>query len=204
MDGPVSVSISSKKVVQTTRTVGGYTFSHFGDEPDILQAKGSVILMPGREGLGFLSLLILKTLYRLDKKAIKNILQAFTKYAIPLAAFTATAAGELYAQKVALGSNASVASLAALGTETLMAGAGLELMREDINKINSDLSTTYIYHDNYIYRGFFTNFSYTRDANNPRFINYQFSFTIDWSTENTFADILLKLTNGSTISGFGG
>ena len=71
MDGPVSVSISSKKVVQTTRTVGGYTFSHFGDEPDILQAKGSVILMPGREGLGFLSLLILKTLYRLDKKAIK-------------------------------------------------------------------------------------------------------------------------------------
>jgi hypothetical protein len=203
MDSPTVVTISSKKVIQENRTVGGYTFSHWGDGPDKMTARGSVILVPGREGLGFLSLLILKQLYRLDKKKIKNIMTGVLKYAPTIAAFTASAYGELASQKIALsGINASTISLAA---QTATIGAGLVLATQNIQqqtKLNPDLGVTYIYHDNYIYRGFFNSFEYTRDANNPRFINYSFTFTIDWSTENYFADILLKSSEGQTVTAF--
>jgi hypothetical protein len=202
MDGPVSVTFSSKKNIQETRTVGGYTFSHFGDEPDRLTAKGSVILVPGREGLGFLSLLILKSLYRLDKKKIDKI-QSSVKNAIATGAFAASAIGELYSQRLAF---TSVASATASTVQSVMAGGSLVLAYKNMQqwmKENPDLSTTYIYHDNYVYRGFFNSFTYSRDANNPRFINYSFNFTIDWSTENYLCDKLLKMTEGKTITSLG-
>lgn len=206
MDGPTSVTISSKKVIQHTRTVGGYVFSHWGDEPERMTVKGSVILLPTHEGLGFLSLFILKTLYKLDKKKIRNMLQSQMKYIPSIAALTASAFGELYSQKLLLGSNASTVSQLSLGAQTALIAEGIYSATKNIQqymKTNPDLSVTYIYHDNHIYRGFFENFSYTRDASNPRFINYQFNFVIDWSTENFLSDILQKLTKGQTISGFG-
>lgn len=207
MDGPVKVTISSKKVYQTTRTVGGYAFSHWGDEPDQMRANGSVILLPGEEDLGFLSLMILKTLYRLDKKKIVNILGSLSKIgAVPAAAFLATAYGELAAQKASLGSNASTAQVVSQGVgivmKTAAIGFTIQNMMQQMQQ-NPDLGVTYIYHDNQIYRGFFTSFDYTREAQNPRFINYNFTFIIDWSTENYFADQLIKSTSGSVITGLG-
>ena len=205
MDGPIKVSVSSKKVIQTNRTVGGYTVSHWGDEPDQMKASGSVILLPGQEDLGLLSLMILKTLYRLDKKKIVNILGAIGKMGlVPIVAFEATAYGELASQKAALGSNASVAQIVSYGAGIVMKTAAIGLALNNINQQtaqNPDLGVTYIYHDDQIYRGFFTSFVYSRDANNPRHINYDFSFTIDWSTENYFADLLVKGAGGSVITG---
>lgn len=209
MDGPVSVSISSKKVIQTTRTVGGYVHSHWGEEPDIMNAKGSVILMTGREGLGFLSLLILKTLYRLDKKKIDGIFKAVSRY-VATGAFMASAIGELYSRKLAINNalykSGGITAGISLAAETALKTLSIYQANKDMTQQleqNPDLSVTYIYHDNYIYRGFFTSFNYTRDANNPRFINYTFSFTIDWNTENYLADQLLKTTNGKTVTAFG-
>ena len=208
MDAPVSVTISSKKVTLKTRTVGGYTFSHFGDEPDRISAKGSVILRPGMEGLGFLSLLTLKTLYRLDKKKIKNILGGISKF-VALGAIAASEIGDLYGQKLALASAGSgnVGATVGVTAEVAMMGIGTAVAISNAQQYmaqNPNLAVTYIYHDNYIYRGFFEDFSYTRDANNPRFINYSFNFTVDWSTENYFADFLSTAKSGSIVSAFGG
>ena len=205
MDGPIKVSVSSKKVIQTNRTVGGYTVSHWGDEPDQMKASGSVILLPGQEDLGLLSLMILKTLYRLDKKKISGIMTALSAHgAVPMVAFMATAYGELAAQKASLGSNASTAEIVSYGAGIVMKTAAIAQAMVNISQQtsqNPDLGVTYIYHDNQIYRGFFTSFVYSRDANNPRHINYDFSFTVDWSTENYFADLLTKSAGGSVITG---
>jgi len=220
-DAPVKVTISSAKVIQTTRTVGGYNFSHWGDQPERMDVSGAVLLLPGFESLGLLSLSVLKQLYRLDKKHISNILNANNRI-IPAAtaavAVTAavgqetinnTKAFQLYSSEKA--GKMSPTSLVSSGLQSLasitgsiLRGLSIAAMTKRIIRSSpKDLSVTYIYHDGYIYSGHFTRFSYTRDANDVRKANYNFNFAVDWSTESLFADKLLQLSKGKQITGLG-
>jgi hypothetical protein len=190
-DAPTKVTFSSAKVIQTTRTVGGYVNSHWGDQLDTMSVSGSVILMPGEEGIGILSLQILRQLYRLDKKKVANILNSIskvTKYA-SAAAMANTAYGELKTQQWQASANQDISNTIQVG---LSAASLAQYTAKLLGGNVSDLATSYIYHDGFIYSGFFNSFDYTRDASNPRFVSYNFRFTIDWSTENTLADVFLS------------
>lgn len=187
-DAPTKVSFSSTKAVNTTRTVGGYVYSHWGDQPDVMDVSGSVILLPEQEGIGILSLQILKQLYRLDKKKVIGILSTVTKY-VSAAAMANTAYGELKAMQWNASANKDISNTINLGLATYSLAKYVERLKAvDI----SNLSVSYIYQDGFIYSGFFNSFNYTRDVANPRFVSYNFKFTIDWSTENTLADVLLS------------
>lgn len=209
-DAPNKITFSSQKNINTVRNVSGYSFTHWGNQPDVIEASGAVILKPGMETLGLLSMLILKQLYKLDKQAVTSILGAATKTikAISIGAIGASAAGELASQKwvldKGLNKNITATSLgyaSSLALESYLKAFSLIQYYKKINAAStSELSNTYIYHDNFIYGGFFTRFSYTRDITNYRMLTYNFSFTVDWSTENTFADMLMKATNSQTIT----
>ena len=54
-------------------------------------------------------------------------------------------------------------------------------------------------HDNKIYQGYFTNFTYTRDIQNVRKIQYQFTLNIEWNSEDAIIDMFKSTDNLKTI-----
>lgn len=192
--GPSKVTFKYKKMFQSNRNIGGYSFSHWGDQPDTMSVSGIVGLKPGQEQLCLLALQVLKTLYRLDKKkltALSSLVQK-TVAATSIASVTAAAYQELSGEAKLAIKNGTALNIASSTLGALAAGVSLTQMYQQMQKDPAGLSTTYIYQDNYIYKGFFTDFQYTRDAYRPRIVEYSFDFTIDWNTENWLADKLIQ------------
>ena len=65
----------------------------------------------------------------------------------------------------------------------------------------TDLAPTYILHDNYIYQGYFTDFQFTRDIQQRRFINYQFNLNIEWDSSNYLTDWLKNSKSIESVIG---
>lgn len=202
-DNPTSVSFSAEKEFLSKRTLGGHVYSHWGEKPEQMAVKGSIVLLPGQESFGFLSLLILKQLYRLDKTKVRNILGVASKV-LSSGLIVATQYGELEERKKTLQQANLDSSEVELATNMEIALKALSLAAYTTRILKSslnDLSRTFIYHDNIIYEGFFNKFNYQRDIKNYRLIDYDFTFTIEWSSDNALADFLLKTSKDKTVSG---
>jgi len=204
-DNATRVRFQDTKLNQATRTIGGFIVSHWGDNLPVMSVEGSVILLPGQEALGMLSLLVLRSLYRLDKKDISKIYSYIGKF-ISAGLVLDTAVGEYMNrleqyQNIAQSSGTATAELASNAIIGAVTGIGLiDFMKQRDSQINNlqNLANSYIWHDNYLYSGFFTQFQYTRDVQNYRKINYSFNFTVDNSTE--FAVIENLLLNGGDFT----
>lgn len=205
-NGPVSVTETTNKQFTQTKTVGGYVYSHWGEQPSTLDVRGSILLLPGKEMGGFLSLSILKQLYYLDKKKIDSILASMSKVTSSAQALYGIAIDSryLYEQVRATSGGSSANLVASAGPAVSLAYALKQITQKIYNTKPEDLSWSYIFHDTTIYGGFFTNFTYTRDAAKPRQIDYNFKFLVEWNTDNMLADKLLATTNGNTITGLSG
>lgn len=205
-DNATRVRFQDTKINQANRTIGGFVVSHWGDNLQIMSVEGSVLIMPGQEALGFLSLLILRSLYKLDKKTLIK-LAGIPGQLIYAGLVTATAIGEYQKRLTELTSikQSSAVATAETVANNILAGSQLIGLEEFINKRDSrslniqDLANTYIYHDNYLYSGYFTQFQYTRDVQNYRKISYSFNFTVDSSTEATAMETLVNSGNLARI-----
>lgn len=204
-DNATRVRFQDTKINQANRTIGGFVVSHWGDNLQIMSVEGSVILMPGQEALGWLSLLILRALYHLDKKVIYNLTSIYGRL-VQAGLVANTAIGEYQKRLSDLTTikqsttvaNAERIANAVLTTTQTVVGLNGFINERDSNSISiQNLATTYIYHDNFLYRGFFTQFQYSRDVQNYRKINYSFNFTVDSSTEATAME---KLVLGNELS----
>lgn len=173
---PVSVDLGFSKNISERRTVGGYTFTHWGEAPSDLTAKGTILLQPGKEQIGFATLAILKQLYRLDKTRLNSITALLMKSMTMINGGGFGAAPEMNATSF-------LTSLIPFGVTVL-------------GKLDPNvLSYSYIFYDYIIYGGHFTKFHYTRDATRPRMVDYDFAFRVTWSSDNYLVDKVLNLTN---------
>lgn len=203
-DNATKVRFQDVKINQANRTIGGFIVSHWGDNLQVMSVEGSVIILPGQEALGMLSLLILRSLYRWDKKNISNILSKVGQY-VSAGLVAETAVGEYQRRLTELSSvnqssGTETAEIAANALIATMQTSGIiDYINSRDSQINNaeNLANTYIYHDNFLYSGYFTQFQYTRDIQNYRKINYSFNFTVDSSTEASFME---KLVNSGDLT----
>lgn len=162
-----------------------------------MDVSGNIIDYPGQEGITALSLFILRGLYRLDKQPIKNLANGI----LGKITSTATLAGSTFRDLLERDfSTTSDMVNSGIITGITALSLGQYILR--ISKLQAtDLAPTYILHDNYIYQGYFTDFQYTRDINNPRFINYNFKLNIEWNSANYFLDMLKNSPSVDSVVG---
>lgn len=183
-DNPTRVSIRKSKTYNTQRTLSNWVSAHWGENLPTMQCSGNIIDYPGQEGITALSLFILSGLYRLDKQPITKL----TNKILSMISGTAIVAGSTY--RDLLEKNFTTTSgivNAGLTTGFTALSLGQYILRLSELK-PTDLAPTYIFHDNYIYQGYFTDFQFTRDINQPRFISYQFNLNIEWDSQNMLID----------------
>lgn len=183
-DSPTSVRITESKTFNTQRTLGTWVSAHWGENIPQMQCSGNIIVLPGQETLSMLSLMILRMLYKLDKNNIRNlgmgskILRMLNSGTI----FGATGLNDILNGEFA-NFNAN-----ALG-QSALAGYSLTAYLKRLADIDATgLAPTYIMHDNKIYQGYFTNFTYTRDINQVRKIQYSFTLNIEWDSSDGLID----------------
>ena len=195
-DSPTRVQISESKTFNTQRTLGTWVSAHWGENIPQMQCSGNIIVFPGQETLSMLSLFILRMLYRLDKNNIRNlgmgskILRMINGGAI----FGTTG---LYNILNGEFDNFNVNA----GIQSAMAGYSLVAYLKRLADVDATgLAPTYIMHDNKIYQGYFTNFTYTRDIQQPRKIQYQFTLNIEWDSSDGLIDWFKNADSLKTVA----
>lgn len=185
-DGPTRISIRESKTFNTQRTLSNWITAHWGENLPTMECSGNIIDYPGQEGITALSLFILRGLYRLDKQPIKNIANGI----LGKITSTATLAGSTFRDLLERDFT-TTSGMVNTGITTGIATLSLAQYITRLTELKAtDLAPTYILHDNYIYQGYFTDFQYTRDISNPRFIQYSFRLNIEWNSANYFLDMM--------------
>jgi len=183
-DNPTRVSIRKSKTYNTQRTLTNWVSAHWGENLPTMQCSGNIIDYPGQEGITALSLFILSGLYRLDKQPITKL----TNKILSMISGTAIVAGSTYRDLL----EKNFTTTSGIVNAGLTAGFTALSLGQYILRLSelkpTDLAPTYIFHDNYIYQGYFTDFQFTRDINQPRFISYQFNLNIEWDSQNMLID----------------
>lgn len=185
-DNPTRVVVRKSKQFNVQRTIGNWVSAHWGENLPTMECSGNIIDFPGQEGLTALSLYVLSGLYRLDKQPIGNLITNILGKITSTATLAGTTFRDLLEKEFTTTSekvNASVTTgLTALSlTQYIMRLGQIK---------PTDLSPTYILHDNYIYQGYFTDFQFIRDINQPRFIQYSFKLNIEWDSQDILIDWL--------------
>ena len=196
-DAPTRVSIRESKTFNTQRTLSTWVSAHWGENIPTMECSGNIIDYPGQEGITALSLFILRGLYKLDKQHIKSLINSVVGKITSAAVLGGVTFSEILQKNFT--TTSGIVNTSITGTiATLSVGQYLMRIMEMDEK---GLSPTYIMHDNYIYQGYFTDFQYTRDINNPRLISYSFKLNIEWNSADYLVDIL---KNQDTIAGISG
>lgn len=192
-DNPTRVSIRKSKQFNVQRTMGNWVSAHWGENLPTMECSGNIIDYPGQEGITALSLYILSGLYRLDKQNIGNLLTSILGKITSTATLVGATYRDLFEKEFTTTSERA--------NQGIVMGISAVSLAQYIARISSlkstDLAPTYIMHDNYIYQGYFTDFQFTRDINQPRFIQYSFKLNIEWDSQ----DILIDwLKNSSSLN----
>lgn len=196
-DGPTRVSIRESKTFNTQRTLSNWVTAHWGENLPTMECTGNIIDYPGQEGITALSLFVLRGLYRLDKQPIKNLANGI----LGKITSTATLAGSTFRDLIEKDFNTTSQRVNA-GITTGITALSLTQYIIRLTELKpTDLAPTYILHDNYIYQGYFTDFQYTRDINNPRFIQYNFKLNIEWNSANYFLDMMKNTPSVDAVVG---
>lgn len=193
-DSPTRVQISESKMFNTQRTMSTWVTSHWGENLPQMQCSGNIIILPGQEALSMLSLFVLRSLYKLDKNPLKNMGSKILKY-LSVGVLGGTALNDILGgelNNLNLNINKGIQSIA---TTYSLAAYTKRLAQLDI----TGLSPTFIMHDNFIYQGYFTNFTYTKDIQNPRKIQYQFTLNIEWNSADAIVDMFKNTNDLKTI-----
>ena len=191
-DAPTRVSIRESKTYNMQRTLSNWVSAHWGENIPTMECSGNIIDYPGQEGITALSLYVLRGLYRLDKEPIINLGQSILKW-VSAATFAGVAFSDILQKNFT--TTSGMVNTAITGfISTISLGQYIARIADIDEK---GLAPTYVMHDNYIYQGYFTDFQYTRDINNPRFISYSFKLNIEWNSANALIDIF---KNQDTIS----
>lgn len=196
-DSPTRISIRESKTFNTQRTLSNWISAHWGENLPTMECSGNIIDYPGQEGITALSLFILRGLYRLDKQPIKNLANGI----LGKITSTATLIGSTYRDLL----ERNFTTINGMVNTGIIAGISTLSLGQYILRLTelqpTDLAPTYILHDNYIYQGYFTDFQYTRDITNPRFIQYNFKLNIEWNSANYLLDMLKSTQSINSVVG---
>lgn len=194
-DSPTRVNIRKSKTINVQRTVGTWVTAHWGENLPTMQCSGNIIDYPGQEGITALSLFILSGLYKLDKQPIGNLVSSI----LGKITSTVTLAGATFRDLIEKDFT-TTNGLVNAGITTGITTVSLAQYIARITELKpTDLAPTYILHDNYIYQGYFTDFQFTRDIQQRRFINYQFNLNIEWDSSDYLTDWLKNTKTIETI-----
>lgn len=192
-DSPTRVQISESKMFNTQRTMSTWVTSHWGENLPQMQCSGNIIVLPGQEALSMLSLFVLRSLYRLDKQPLKNTLGAKIWKVVSGFVLGGTALNDMLNSEFA---NFNINQ----GLQSIASAYSIGAYANRLAKLDTTgLSPTFIMHDNFIYQGYFTNFTYTKDIQNPRKIQYQFTLNIEWNSADAIVDMFKNTNDLNTI-----
>lgn len=194
-DNPTRVSIRKSKQFNVQRTIGNWVSAHWGENLPTMECSGNIIDYPGQEGITALSLYILSGLYRLDKQPIGNLITNI----LGKITSTATLAGATFRDLIEKDFETTSQRVNAGITSGITALSLTQYMMRLGQIKPTDLSPTYILHDNYIYQGYFTDFQFTRDIQQPRYIQYSFKLNIEWSSQDMLIDWLKNSSNINNV-----
>lgn len=194
-DSPTRVSIRKSKQFNVQRTIGSWVSAHWGENLPMMECSGNIIDYPGQEGITALSLYILSGLYRLDKQPIGNLVSSI----LGKITSTVTLAGSTFRDLIEKDFTTTNGMVNA-GITTGITAVSLAQYIARITELKpTDLAPTYILHDNYIYQGYFTDFQFTRDIQQRRFIQYNFKLNIEWDSQNILIDWLKNNSNLTNV-----
>jgi len=185
---PFIFDISKEKVYSETQTLGGWINEHWGNKQDTLSCSGRTMAKVGR--------VTGKEPWELKKDG-DTIDKISTKQGSADAQFAEVDKAILKLEQIYQLDKQRIVSLykafASGGfTKSLIDGN----IKQKItgNKIDSlqNLSQSFIIYKFTIYFGYFTNFGWREDAENPRIYSYDFKFKITWRSTDFVTQSLLN------------
>lgn len=165
---PQNFRVNSRKSFSEAQTLGRFVFEHWGNRPDTIQCVGWTQRKVGTAS-DFASvdfqILRLQQIYKLDKERITS----FVKTLDPRF----------------LQSGSTVVNLST-GEKALKD----QVTRQKIRSMRS-LAQSFIVYRYTLYLGFFTSFAYSEQSERPRLYDYNFDFTVLFSSTDYIARNLL-------------
>jgi hypothetical protein len=171
-ENPQVIDIQSRKLYNQTRTLGGYVYEHWGKEPTVLRVKGWL------------------------RKRTSSIFDsedpADSDSTDPLINTDLFKLRQLYETD-----RRKIKSIFGL----LNGAKRSEVQRKLLSGIDAGLNAlgdTTLYYKTTIYRGFFTNFNYSEDGQQPFLNEYNFEFLSTGSSEDFLRNAALKRNSNGT------
>ena len=185
---PQTVNIREQKLINEQLTKGGFVIQYWGEQLQELQASGTT----GSSGIEGIN--ILRDIYRHEQAAMRAVLLERQDLLAVNARESAIAKGladdEEYSTFEGIldlttgGAYSSITSGVSNAIDILTdaaSGSYLDLEHSQFSappNLASFATTIDIHFQGEMFRGFFTTFSYTEDANTPGIFTYQFTFKI--------------------------
>tara|TARA_A100001011_G_scaffold391142_1_gene475990 strand:- start:431 stop:1393 length:963 start_codon:yes stop_codon:yes gene_type:complete len=186
---PQTINIREQKLISETLTKGGYIVQYWGEQLPEIGANGTTG-SAGIEGIN-----ILRDIYRHEQAAMRNVFLERQDRLAVAARESAIAkglqddgqysGGEAILDLVTGGAYSSLKSGISnsidIITDAAAGGSYFDVERNQFSapaNLASFATTIDMHFQGEVFRGFFTNFSYTEEANSPGLFSYQFSFKV--------------------------
>ena len=216
---PNSLKLSMTKEFNSTKTIGGYVFEHWGKKPMTLTGK---VLIKKDSSLGnFIGLntkttnfgiddavfspevQTLKTLFNIDQRKIKSSLLPDGSDSVLSNVITAAVAGSAILSNPVTTVGALASGVTA-GLEHLKLGGSTPKFKEpqqaDLAGYLSTITDTIILYKGVIYSGFFTQMDITEDGSKPFYNEVNFKFLVTNTTNDWIDTSLTQTAVGRTLS----
>lgn len=176
---PQNFRVNSSKAISTAQTLGSFVYEHWGNKPDTIQAAGWTQRKIGSTE-DFLNVdfqvLRLQQIFKLDKERISSFYKMFGGSSnLP----TGTTIKNMPTQNVKD-----------------------PILKKKVNSFRTLGQSFIIYHYNF-YMGFFTNFVYSEQSERPRIYDYNWDFTVTFSSTDYIANTLLTNFPTGFVIGLG-
>ena len=163
---PNRIIINDKKIVNPTRTKGGYTLQYWGEELTTLDITGTT----GSSGIEGIN--VLHELYRAEQYGFDGV-------GLSLAASNISSGGKAIANSVAGAIGGTTGNIVggALSNAVNSAAGQFDLYSQNIPSLAQIAFGIEMFYLGWVYRGYFTSFSVTESAENLGLYDYTLNFT---------------------------
>lgn len=216
---PNSLKLSMTKEFNSTKTIGGYVFEHWGKKPMTL--TGKVLIKKDSSLSNFIGLntkttnfgiddavfspevQTLKTLFNIDQRKMKSSLLGEGVDSVLSNVITAAVAGSSIASNPVAAVGVVTSGVSAALEKTKLSGESpkfKEPQQSDIAGYASTITDTIILYKGVIYSGFFTQMDITEDGSHPFYNEVNFKFLVTNTTNDWIDTSLTQTAVGRTLS----
>lgn len=168
---PNSIQYRDQKLISSTMTKGGYVVQYWGEEQSKLTISGTT----GSSGIEGIN--VLKEVYRAEQLAFDSVglTLASQQQVSGISSLIDQAADGIFGTEGVQGELGDVLGGAVGG---LLTGSANSLLPQNVPSLAALAVGVEMYHDNAVYRGYFTSFSMTESAEKIGLFDYMMEFIV--------------------------